>query len=143
MYAIEDFGDVIPLYYRSNQLHIPKAMSSFGPDGGIVSNAKDSMLFLRAFFEGKIFPQKYLEVAMSEYNRIFFPLQSGVGIMYYDLPRIFTIFKKLPSLVGHSGLSGAFAYYCPDRELFFTGTVNQIANPGRSYRLLIQLLGLV
>lgn len=36
-------------------LSIPKAMASFGCDGGIVSTAPEVMVFLRAFFEGRLF----------------------------------------------------------------------------------------
>jgi hypothetical protein len=46
----------------------------------------------------------------------------------------------MPAFLGHSGLSGAFAYYVPDKELFLTGRVNQILKPGASYRHLIKVL---
>ncbi|MCM3629696.1 beta-lactamase family protein [Paenibacillus glycanilyticus] len=49
-----------PLYYKESPLHIPLAMASFGPDGGIVSTADELMRFLRAFFEGELFPGSYL-----------------------------------------------------------------------------------
>lgn len=128
------------LYYRANPLTIPKAMASFGPDGGIVSTAQESMTFLRAFFEGSLFPIDYLP-ELYHWNKIFFPLQYGVGIMRFQLPRYLSPFSPAPELIGHSGLSGAFAFYAPERGVYCTGTVNQIAQPGRSFRLLLRLLG--
>lgn len=128
-----------PLYFKKNKLNIPMAMSSFGADGGIVSTAQDCDIFLKAFFSGKFFPIEYLD-EMYQWNKIFFPLEYGVGLMRFKLPWFFSPFKRLPILYGHSGLSGAFAFYCPDKNLFITGTVNQIANPDISYKLLVKVI---
>ncbi|HRF78260.1 MAG TPA: hypothetical protein PLJ00_15230 [Chitinophagales bacterium] len=40
----------------------------------------------------------------------------------------------------HSGLSGAFAFYCPEKDCYITGTVNQIHKPGSSFKLMVKLL---
>lgn len=144
-YLYSDTNDKTPLAlrYKNNELHIPLAMSSFGADGSIVSTANECMVFLKAFFSGELFPEKYLEVMQAEYKRIFFPLQYGVGIMKFQLPRIFTLFKRFPPLIGHSGLSGAFAFYCHEKDVFMTGTVNQIAARSKSYELMMKVLDLV
>ncbi len=97
------------------------------------------MTFLRAFFGGQLFPKVYIS-ELTVWNRIFFPLQYGIGVARFKLSRIFSPFKPTPELIGHSGLSGAFAYYCPQKDLYLTGTVNQTAKPGLSYRLMIKLL---
>ncbi len=142
-YLYDDSNDNIPLslYYKTDPLRIPLAMTSFGPDGGIVSTAKETMTFLRAFCGGQFFPKEYIS-ELTTWNRIFFPLEYGIGIARFKLPRIFSPFKATPELIGHSGLSGAFAYYCPEKDLYLTGTVNQVARPGLSYRLMIKLLNL-
>lgn len=133
----------IPLYYKNSELVIPKAMSSFGADGGIVSTSQELMIFLKAFFQGKMFPIEYINLMREEYNHIFFPLQYGVGIMKFQLPRIFTLFKVYPELLGHSGLSGAFAFYAPEKDIYMTGTTNQLAARGRSYEMMVRVLGVV
>lgn len=140
-YVYEDSNDRTPvsLYYKTQPLHIPLAMTSFGPDGGIVSTAKETMIFLKAFFNGKLFPKEYLD-ELKIWNKIFFPLEYGIGLARFKLPRILSPFKPTPELIGHSGLSGAFAYYCPEKDLYITGTVNQIAKPSLSYKLMIKLL---
>ncbi len=137
-YLFEDENDTTPktLYYKTKELHIPKAMSSFGPDGGIVSNTSDMLIFIEAFFTGKLFPAEYLR-EMQEWNNIFFPMKAGVGIQMFKLPWIFN-----PSgsyFIGHSGLSGALAYYNPKENLYVVGTVNQVANPDLSFRAMIKL----
>jgi D-alanyl-D-alanine carboxypeptidase len=57
-YLYQDSTDKTPktLYYKNNELNIPKAMTSFGADGGIVSTSTDMLIFIEAFFTGKLFP---------------------------------------------------------------------------------------
>lgn len=128
------------IYYGKESREMPLAMSSFKADGGIVSTAEESAKFLQAFFDGTLFPTEYLNEAQSEWNNIFFPIQYGVGMMKFKLPRIFSPFKAMPVLYGHSGLSGAFSFYCKEKNVFICGTVNQIKNPSNSYKLMLKLL---
>lgn len=140
-YLYVDATDKRPafMYSKGNRLVIPLSMSSFKADGGIVSTVSESMIFLKAFFSGQLFPKSYLE-EMYVWNDVMFPLEYGVGLMRFKLPRIFSPFKAIPTGLGHSGLSGAFAFYYPEKELFIVGTINQIDNPSLSYKLMIKLL---
>ncbi|MGE5355756.1 MAG: serine hydrolase domain-containing protein [Deltaproteobacteria bacterium] len=140
-YLYTDINDQKPLtlYFKEKELHIPKAMSSFGPDGGVVSTSQEMMIFLEAFFSGKLFPAYYIG-GLKKWNKIFFPMQSGIGIHRFRLPWIFDPFRKIPDLIGHSGLSGALAFYSPERDLYITGTVNQTAFNDLSFRVLIKLI---
>lgn len=140
-YLYTDIQDTrpAPLYYQKNRLHVPRAMASFGPDGGIVSTSAELMTFLKAFFGGRFFPAENFSW-MKQWNRIFFPLESGVGLTRFKLPRLFSPFKAIPEFIGHSGLSGAVAFFAPEKDLYLTGTVNQVDNPSRSFRLMIELL---
>ena len=128
-----------PLYYKQKPMVCPQAMASFGADGGIVSTAEESMRFLKAFFGGQLFPQKDFD-SMKNWNNIMFPLQYGMGLMRFKLPRIFSPFKAMPEFLGHSGLSGAVAFYIPEKNVWITGTINQVHDPGYSFRLMIKLL---
>ncbi|MFC3197610.1 serine hydrolase domain-containing protein [Parapedobacter deserti] len=140
-YLYADAKDRRPkaFYYKGLPLHIPKAMTSFGADGGIVSTSGEMMVFLEAFFNGRLFPVEYIE-ELQVWNRIFFPMQSGIGIHRFKLLRIFDPFGRMPELIGHSGLSGALAFCNPKRGLYVTGTVNQLAYPDTSFRLIIKLI---
>ncbi len=139
-YLYQDATDTRPktLYYKSNELPIPKAMTSFGADGGIVSTSSDMLIFIEAFFTGKLFPSAYIP-ELQEWNKIFFPMRSGIGIHLFKLPWLFNPFGVVPFFIGHSGLSGALAYYCPKENIFITGTVNQVAHPDLSFKTMIKL----
>lgn len=136
-YVFSDVNDTkpMPLRYKKDELHIPKAMASFAEDGGVVSTAKESLVFCKAFFQGQLFDPQHLEDA-KDWNKIFYPNDYGVGLMRYELPG----FYGIPAFIGHSGLSGAFVWYCPERDLYVAGTVNQLNKPGTSYRLLARLV---
>jgi len=139
-YLYSDANDNKPaaIFYKNKPMKIPLAMISFKADGGIVSTSEEMMIFLKAFFQGKLFPAKYLN-EMKHWKRVMFPLEYGTGIMRFKLPRIFSPFKKTSEFIGHSGLSGAIAFYNPDKDLYFTGTVNQAANPGSSFKLMLKI----
>lgn len=140
-YLYQDSQDTRPvsLYYKDHPLHIPLAMTSFGADGGIVSTSDELMIFLKAFWGGKFFPVENFS-HMKKWNRIFFPLEAGVGLTRFKLPRLFSPFKATPEFIGHSGLSGTVAFYVPEKDVYLTGTVNQISNPGRSFRLMLAII---
>jgi D-alanyl-D-alanine carboxypeptidase len=127
-----------PLYYQSNELRIPRAMTSFGPDGGMVSSSADMLRFTEAFFTGKLFPAAYID-DLQVWNRIFFPMRSGIGIHLFRLPWLFNPIRTVPDFIGHSGLSGALAFYSPKENLYLAGTVNQVAHPDISFRTMIRL----
>lgn len=83
--------------------------------GGLISNTKDIMVFLKAFWNGELFDKSHYE-EMENYNDIqFYPIKYGMGNMYCNY--------KYP-LKGHSGSLGTMAFYCPDKDLYIVGTIN-------------------
>lgn len=139
-YLYQDSTDKTPktLYYKSSELNIPKAMTSFAADGAMVSTSYDMLIFIEAFFTGKLFPSTYIN-ELQEWNKIFFPMKSGIGIHLFKLPWMFNPTGAIPYFIGHSGLSGALAYYSPKENLFIVGTVNQVAYPDISFKTMIKL----
>ncbi|MCK9519121.1 MAG: beta-lactamase family protein [Dehalococcoidia bacterium] len=139
-YLYQDATDKIPqtLYYKAGELNIPKAMASFGPDGGMVSTSADMLFFMEAFITGKMFPLEYVK-ELQQWNKIFPPMRSGIGIHLFKLPVIFDPTGAIPYFIGHSGLSGALAYHSPEENIYVAGTVNQVAHPDISFKTMIKL----
>ncbi|CAG0993483.1 D-alanyl-D-alanine carboxypeptidase [Anaerolineales bacterium] len=125
------------VYLNNAPANVPKYLSSNISDGGLVSTASECLIFLRAFLEGRLF-NKALLTRMMTWNKIFFPLRYGYGLMYFQLPRYFW-FSPLPEFVGHSGSTGSFAFACPSRSLYLTGTLNQIS-PARPFFFMMELV---
>lgn len=132
----------LPLRHGATVLEVPQAMSCMPVDGGGISTAREMQVFTQAFFGGGLFPRGDL-AELKDWCRIFFPLQSGVGLLRFRLPRVLSPWRAPPELLGHSGISGAFAFRCPEMNVTLAGTVNQIAGRGRPYRLMLQALELV
>lgn len=139
-YLYTDYTDCRPksLYYKSSELHIPKAMTSFRADGGMVSTSSDMLMFIEAFFTGRLFPLEYIS-EMQEWNKIFYPMSSGIGVQLFKLPWIFNPFGGSPNFMGYVGLSGSIAFCCPKKNLYIAGTVNQVARPDIALRTMIKL----
>jgi CubicO group peptidase (beta-lactamase class C family) len=128
------------MLYGKQRVAIPGAMASVRADGGIVSTAGDGLTFLEAFMTGRLFPLAYLDEMQSQWSAIFAPLQVGMGLMRFALPRYYTLFKTVPPMIGHSGASGALLYDIPALDLYVSGTVNQIKKRSLSYNLLTRLV---
>ncbi|HRK26979.1 MAG TPA: serine hydrolase domain-containing protein [Chitinophagales bacterium] len=128
------------IYYKNKPLHIPQAMTGFGADGGMVATAEELVIFLKAFFGGALFPQQALPPLCQTWNAVMYPLEYGVGIMRFKPPWYFSPLYALPEFLGHSGLSGAFAFYAPQTNTYIAGTVNQIARPDTAFRLMIKAI---
>jgi D-alanyl-D-alanine carboxypeptidase len=131
--------DQVPatIYFKDAPANIPNYLASNVSDGGLVSTASEIMVFLRAFFEGRLFDKTLFE-RMMNWNSIFFPLRYGYGLMYFHLPRFFWP-SPLPEFIGHSGTTGSFAFTCPSRSLYLAGTINQVS-PARPFFLMISLV---
>jgi len=55
-----------------------------------------------------------------------------LGLEKLWIPRIFSPFKPIKEVLGFWGQTGAFAFYNPETDLYFTGTINQVSGMGHS-----------
>ena len=138
-----DGAQALSYFNQDQMMSAPLTISSEGAAGGIVSTLPESLRFLRAYFEGDLFEKDHFKRMMAQWNGIFFPMQYGYGLMRFQLPRIMTLFRYSPELIGHSGASGSFAFYAPNEELFIAGTLNQIDNPGRPFQFMLKVIDAV
>ena len=131
------------IYYKTVPLDLDKAMTSFGPDGGMVSTIADSLKFLRTFMDTKLFGQSSILGRMMNWKSIFSPFQYGFGLMRFKLPRIFSPFSAVPELIGHSGASSAFLFRSDIGQLYIGGTLNQLENQRRPVQLMLKIIRMV
>lgn len=127
----------LPLYYKDTALSLPLALSSERGAGGIVSTLADNLRFLRAYFDGQLFDRRHFDRVM-RWNALFFPMQYGYGLMRFKMPRVMTLFRETPELIGHSGSSGSFAFYAPHEKLYIAGTFNQFDKQSRPFNFMLK-----
>ena len=92
---------------------------------------------------GKLFANPSTLESMKSWRNIFFPFQYGLGLMRFKPPRIFSPFSLIPELIGHSGSTSAFLFYSESDQLYIGGTLNQIENQGRPFRLMLKIIKIV
>jgi D-alanyl-D-alanine carboxypeptidase len=140
----------VPLRADGQVIHIPELMKSFR---GIYSTAGDTIAFLRSLAHGKVFqnPQTFAHM-QSRWNRFGFPtdraalrspgwpIEYGLGLMRFQLPRVFTALKRLPAVLGHSGSTGCWLFWCPEMDMFFAGSVDEASAGAVPYRLVPKIL---
>lgn len=137
-----DENDCIPsIYYKSNALSLPKYIKSCRASGGAITTAREMMIFIKAFFGGDLF-NKEIFSQLEKYKKLqisFYPIQYGGGYMRIPLGGFSMLFMGKGELIGHSGSTGSFAFYYPEKDLFFVGDVNQAAKPAAAVRLAVRL----
>ena len=141
-YLPKDEEDFIPsVYYKNTAYHRPKLLRSIRASGGCVSTARELMVFIKAFFKGKLFNHTVFH-ELKVNNRLqvsMFPIHYGAGYMRVPLNGFATFFMGKGELIGHSGSTGSLAFYYPEKDMFFIGDVNQMENPAIPVRLVMQL----
>lgn len=129
---------------------IPLALRSVGDLAG---TAADAIRFLRALVRGEVFREPATAgLLQARWNRFGLPLdpaalrlaswpiEYGLGMMRFRLPRLLTPFAPIPAVVGHSGSTGTWLFHCPERDLFLAGTVDQAMEPALPFRFMPRLL---
>jgi len=133
-YTYKDINDdtPVPFYYNTKKLWLPNYMASITAEGGIISTAREVMIFLKEFFKGRFFPQNKI-TDLKQWNLILPPpgmFYFGIGLEKLFTPKIFSPFKPIKEILGFWGQTGSFAFYNPDTDLYFCGTTNQINGEG-------------
>jgi len=144
--TLDHYDAVASVRHGRRQLRIPRTMASFAPDGGIVSTAEDQVRFLRAFLSGGLFPARYLAEMTAQWNSALgggVPLQHGVGVMRFSLPRWQSFPVRVPDMIGHAGAFGSVLFADPESGLMIAGTVNQMRPRRLPYPLLARIAAIV
>jgi CubicO group peptidase (beta-lactamase class C family) len=131
-------------------LSIPLLMRSIR---GIYSTATDTLTFLRQLVRNEVFQNpNTFSFMQSSWHRFGFPLdraalrspgwpiEYGIGIMRFRLPRIFSPTAPMPSILGHTGSTGCWLFYCPEWDVLLSGSVNEVAAGAVPYRTIPKIL---
>lgn len=106
-----------------DDLHNVPRQSADWAGGGLMSTARDLEKFLRGLASGRLFHQPGTLDAMRQAVPVGEAgISYGLGLYRVDLG------KGLGEVWGHDGHGNSFAYYWPQRDITFTGTLNQTEN---------------
>lgn len=141
-YLLEKNSDFsADIYYKHETLYRPNLWKSIPGCGGCMSTSKEVMVFLKAFFNGHLFDKSIFpqlrKFAVIQYCP---PLgQYGGGFVRLNISGIASMYRCKGELIGHMGGTGTYAYYYPEKDLYFVGDVNQFAKPGEVFILPLKL----
>lgn len=138
---------------KGQPLKIPLLMRSVR---GIYSTAADTMSFLRLLMRGEVFqnPETLAAMQNSWYPFGFpldraalrapgWPVKYGIGIMRFRLPRVFTPTAAMPSILGHTGSTGCWLFYCPEWDVLLSGSVDEVTAGAVPYRTVPRILNIL
>jgi CubicO group peptidase (beta-lactamase class C family) len=151
--ARSDVPEPAMLWVDREPLDIPLAMRSFGD---LISTVDDLFAFMRCLMRGEVFDDPAtLSLMTGHWNTFGFslnpvrlspgwPIEYGLGMMRFKIPKLFSGFRSIPAVMGHSGATGSWLFYCEELDVMLAGTVNQLsagAVPFRYIPKMVQVLG--
>jgi len=135
--TLDRFDEMPIIRHGDRDLRLPLLLASCGGQGAVVSTLRDGVTFLQAFFDGHLFKSALLDEMLTDWHRIFNPLEYGTGVMRFQLPAMFTGFRSF-EFQGHSGASGVVWYRDARTGVIVVGTVNQLKQRSLPYQLMIR-----
>jgi len=137
------------LWTANQPLHIPLAMRSFGD---LISTLDDMLQFMRGLVRGEVFDDPAtLDLMLGHWNTFGlslnpvrlspgWPIAYGLGMMRFKIPRLFSGFRAIPAVVGHSGATGSWLFYCDELDVLLAGSVNQLSAGAVPFRYIPKML---
>lgn len=145
--------EVSALWVHDQPLELTRFLRSHSAAGGLIATSGDTIQFMRSLTTGRLFREPGTFMAMLEHTTRFgfptdaaaargpgWPIEGGLGIFHLQLPRITTGFRRMPSVIGHTGSTGSWLFHIPEWDVYLAGTVNQVTGGQIPYRLLPRLL---
>jgi len=121
---IENTFSMTEFYAGDIMLSSLKSLSADWGGGGLVSTTKDLITFLKAFNTNQIVT-KATRLAMQSWTYETKGMTYGFGIRKISIKDLMDTNSDV-QLIGHSGSTAAFLWYCPELDTYISGTLNQL-----------------
>lgn len=115
---------LVKFYASDYELSLLKSLSADWGGGGLVSTTHDLITFLRAFNSDKIV-KKDTRLAMQDWVKETKGMDYGYGLRQISLGDLTATNTNL-QLMGHSGSTASFLWFCPQLDIYISGSLNQL-----------------
>ena len=139
--AIKNQLPIAKFYVGDFELSSIKSLSADWGGGGLVSTTKDLITFLEAFYIDKIV-KKNTRLAMQNWINETVGMEYGFGIRKVSYKDTKDENKKL-TLIGHTGSTASFLWYCPELDTYIAGTLNQLEASKSTIPLVYDVLKII
>ena len=118
----------------------------------VYSTSADLIRLMRALTSGRLFEREDTFELMQRWHSFGlprdaaslrlpgWPIQYGLGLMRCRLPLPFRLWRPMPPVVGHTGSIGSWLFYCPERDLYTSGTVSEMSAGAVPFRIVPRLV---
>ena len=129
------------VYINKTEVSTFKSINFDWATGGIVTTSEDLLVFMKALNENKLIKAATFQ-KMQEWQKDTKGIYYGYGLMQY---RFKELFFTLPdeNITGHSGSIGAFMYYNPTYDIYFTGSFNQSKYKRKHIVFIIKIMDII
>ncbi len=122
--SIENKLPIVKFYASQYELSSLKSLSADWGGGGLVSTTQDLITFLKAF-NNNVIVKKDTRLAMQNWVYETKGMEYGFGIRKVSVDELTDTESDL-ELIGHSGATASFLWYCPQLDTYICGTLNQL-----------------
>ncbi|MHB0756270.1 serine hydrolase domain-containing protein [Polaribacter sp. M15] len=122
--AIDNSLPMVKFYASQYELSSLKSLSADWGGGGLVSTTHDLITFLKAF-NSDILVKKDTRLSMQNWVNETKGMNYGFGIRQVSLGELTGTDTTL-QLIGHSGSTASFLWYCPQLDTYISGSLNQL-----------------
>jgi CubicO group peptidase (beta-lactamase class C family) len=142
--------DVAALYAGAEVVRFPRFLASISD---LNSTCDDLIRFLKAIVSGGLFRDSGTWRRMQARWRRFslpldraalrqpsWPIEYGLGVMRFRLPKFLSPFRPVPQVVGHTGSTGTWLFHASEPDLYLTGTVSQMSAGAVPFKVVPRLL---
>lgn len=129
------------IYVDTFEVSSFKSLSADWAGGGIVTTTEDLLKFQKALFAEKLVNKKTLQI-MQQWTPETKGMYYGFGLRKIVLNELDKNLPKL-TLIGHSGSTASFMFYCPELDVYTSGTLNQTEETRNSLLLITKILKLI
>lgn len=126
-------------YFGETDISNFKSLSADWAGGGVVSTTKDLISFQKGLYTNALIKPETFKMMQN-----WTPETQG---MYYGFGLRKIVLNELSSqlpnieLIGHTGSTGSFLFYCPQLDTYISGTLNQVEATKDALLLVSNVLG--
>lgn len=121
---IEPTGRMAEVYADDLEISGFRSISADWAGGGLLTTCQDLMTFHQALVNGRIISELSF-TEMQNWTPATKGMYYGYGLYKIQLKELFFTLPDV-TLIGHSGSTGSFMYYCPEWDVYITGSFNQL-----------------
>lgn len=141
----ERFKDhkLAPLFVNKVDVSHFTSLSCDFSGGGLHTTTQDLTRFLHALLDESLISQDSLH-HMTQFNHKFRSgMHYGLGLMQLHFEEFFFLFKGLPRMIGHLGVTGVHAWIDPQTKTSIVMNVGNMGQMAKSFQTLITVVQLI